>query len=77
MGWPEEYDKVFNIDDTQNLLKILVKGAPVDVPEDIITNLHVNETRSKAHLGGTELTENQKIRVMELYKIDYERGWYV
>ena len=79
MGWPEEYDKVFNIDDTKSLLEILWNNSPSDddLPNDLVVNLRVNNTYNHPDIGDTQLTENQRIRVIELYKIDYERGWYV
>ena len=79
MGYPEDYDKVYDIKDTITLLHILYKNREESteiVPEDLVVNLHVNMTHDQKHLGGFELEDEQINRVKTLYETDYRRGWH-
>ena len=79
LGNPEIYDQVIDIKDTITLLDMLWKNRSTEaemIPHDLVCNLQANMTHDQKQLGGFELTKDQESRVVELYKIDYKRGWH-
>ena len=79
LGNPETYDRVFDIKETKDLIDMLWTNRSTEaemIPHDLVCNLQANMTQDLTHLGGFELSKDQENRVIELYKIDYERGWH-
>jgi len=75
MGYPEDYDRVYNIKDTITLLDTLWNNSSTETKSDISHDQVLNIHKNKSHLD-LEITDEQIARVQNLYEIDYRRSWH-
>lgn len=71
MGNPDQYDKIYDITEVNELLSWLTKKCKPGAP---ITNVWKNKTKNTDKR--ITLTDAQQLRVIKLYAKDYANGWY-
>jgi len=71
MGQPNDYDKVYDITEMDELLSWMTRKCK---PKKPIEQLWKNKTKDTS--ARIELTDKQKMRVIKLYAKDYANGWY-
>tara|TARA_R110000868_G_scaffold282471_3_gene542748 strand:+ start:1768 stop:2457 length:690 start_codon:yes stop_codon:yes gene_type:complete len=73
MGMPNDYDKIYNLNEVGDLLKWVQKKCPPRLGVDI-TSLWANKTKDTE--SRITLTPEQTMRVIKFYAKDYANGWY-
>lgn len=80
LGVPEDYDHVYDIKDTNKILNAIWYNRSTteddSILESFVQEVHMNKTHDQKHLGAFDVTDEQRDRILELYDIDYKRGWH-
>ena len=71
MGHPDQYDKIYDITEVNELLSWLTQKCK---PEVSIANVWRNKTKNTNQR--IALTDAQQLRIIKLYAKDYANGWY-